>query len=302
MLVSRRRFFRQLAVGAALGTAWSSGLPLLAQDPEPRLPNRPKVAGTLKLKMQSRKKTGDKVDTIESEADWKVSETAIVICDMWDNHWCTSAAERVDAMVPVMNRVVSAARAHGVMIIHCPSDTMDFYKDTPHRKRMQQAPMAEPPIKIERWCYLDKEKESALPIDDSKGGCDDALPPKNYRAWKRQHAAIAIGGFDGITDSGVEVFNFSQQEGIKNYVLMGVHTNMCVLGRSFGIRQLTRLGRNVVLARDLTDAMYDPREKPQVSHTRGTQLVIEHIEQHWCPTIDSQDLVRVVPGSADPGK
>ena len=73
--------------------------------------------------------------------------------------------------------------------------------------------------------------------------------------------------------------------------MTGVHINMCVLGRPFGIRQQVRLGRNVVLVRDLTDAMYDPRDKPYVSHARGTELVIEHTERYWCPTILSRDLV-----------
>ena len=54
------------------------------------------------------------------------------------------------------------------------------------------------------------------------------------------------------------------------------------------------------LTRDLTDAMYDPRTRPFVSHTRGTELVIEHIESMWAPSIPSEDLIRVVPGSADP--
>ena len=59
-------------------------------------------------------------------------------------------------------------------------------------------------------------------------------------------------------------------------------------------------GFDVVLARDLTDSMYDPRTRPFVSHARGTELVIEHIERMWCSTILSEDLTRVVPGSADP--
>ena len=49
-----------------------------------------------------------------------------------------------------------------------------------------------------------------------------------------------------------------------------------------------------------TDAMYDPRQPPHVSHTRGTELVIEHIEKHWCPSVHSSDLLEVVPGSAGP--
>ena len=63
---------------------------------------------------------------------------------------------------------------------------------------------------------------------------------------------------------------------------------------------MTRLGFQAVLARDLTDAMYDPRARPFVSHTRGTELVIEHIEAKWCPSILSEDLTRVLPGSDGP--
>ena len=52
--------------------------------------------------------------------------------------------------------------------------------------------------------------------------------------------------------------NLLEQRGIENVILLGVHTNMCVLGRPFGIRQMVYQGKNVVLVRDLTDAMYNP--------------------------------------------
>lgn len=35
---------------------------------------------------------------------------------------------------------------------------------------------------------------------------------------------------------------------------------------------------------------------------RRTQLAFEHIETMWCPSILGEDLTRVVPRSADPGK
>jgi type 1 glutamine amidotransferase len=66
---------------------------------------------------------------------------------------------------------------------------------------------------------------------------------------------------------------------------------MCVLGRPFGIRQLVYLGMNVLLMRDMTDSLYNPEMPPKVSHVRGTELVIEHIEEHWCPTITSTDFL-----------
>jgi nicotinamidase-related amidase len=232
-----------------------------------------------------------------------VARTAIIICDMWDTHTCGMSAQRVALMAPRMNQVVSAARSLGVMIIHAPSDTMKYYEGTPWRERMRTAPKAASPFPIIARCPRVPEEERDFPIDDSAGGCDDPVvnqfegPPY---PWSREHPAIDIVGFDGVSESGQEIYNFCKQEDIDKIVLMGVHTNICILNRGFGARQMTRLGFEVVLARDLTDAMYDPRTRPFVSHARGTELVIEHIESMWCPSILSEDLARVVPGSADP--
>lgn len=220
----------------------------------------------------------------EKIIEWDAAKTAIVVCDMWDKHWCESATRRVGEMAPRMNEVLIAARAKGVTIIHCPSDTMDFYKDHPGRKLAMAAPKIETKIPLQGWCHLVPEKEGKLPIDDSDGGCGDGS--KEGRAWSRQHPALEIVDGDAITDS-AEAFYFMKQKGIENVIVMGVHTNMCVLGRPFSIRQMVRQGQNVALMRDMTDSMYNPAKEPKVSHMRGTELVIEHIEHHWCPSITS---------------
>jgi nicotinamidase-related amidase len=277
--------------------------PLASEEKPEVIANRPRVAGKLRLNLRERKQMppgSGQFNVVERTVDWTDAETAIIICDMWDDHYCKSAAQRVKLMVPRMNEVVTAARNHGVAIIHAPSGTMDDYAGTPYRKRMQQARAAKPPVPIGGWCYLDPAREPELPVDTSKCACDDPVVGPKVRRYHCQHAGLDICGFDGVSDNGQEIYNFCVQEGINNIVLMGVHTNMCVLGRPFGIRQQVRLGKNVVLARDLTDAMYDPREPPHVSHTRGTEMVIEHIEKYWCPSIAGADLTRVVPGSAGP--
>jgi len=229
--------------------------------------------------------------SITKTLDWKPSETCIVVCDMWDDHWCKPSAARVGEMAPRMNEVIRAARHKGVFIIHCPSDTMEFYKDIPQRKRAMAAPVVKTDIPLERWVYLDKTREGEkLPIDDSDGGCDCDPPVKNYRAWSRQHPAIEIAEQDAITDS-AEAYYLMKQRGIQNVIVMGVHTNMCVLGRPFSIRQMVRQGQNVVLMRDMTDTMYNPEKAPFVSHFTGNDLIAEHIEQYWCPTVTSTDFV-----------
>ena len=296
---SRRQFLDRclrssLATGVAAHTA-----PWLAPVPLPAAPAaiRPPVSGMLHLKSRHREARGEQVVEIRKTLEWKVAETAIIICDMWADHPCHQAAIRVDAMAPRMNRIVSAARGLGVTVVHSPSSGIKFYEKTPFRRRILSAPAAKSPVPIASWCKLDPKTEPPLPIDDSDGGCDDPAVRPKPGFDRHQHAAIRITGYDGISDNGQEVFNFFRQLNIQNVVLMGVHTNMCVLGRSFGIRQMVRLGFNVVLARDLTDAMYDPRDRPFVSHTRGTELVVEHIEQYWCPAIGGTDLTRVAAGS-----
>ena len=223
---------------------------------------------------------------------WKPGETAIVICDMWDGHYCRSSVRRIDEMAPRMNATIAAARELGVQIIHAPSDTMSVYAGTPQRQRMIAAQRAEPPVPIARWCHLDRATEPPLPIDDAVEPCDDEVVGERVRRYTRQHPGLTIVEPDGISDSGEEIYSFCRQQGIRHIALMGVHLNMCVLGRSFGIRQLTRLGFEVVLVRDLTDAMYDPRQAPWVSHARGNELMAAHVEQYWCPSILAEDLTR----------
>ena len=227
---------------------------------------------------------------VTETVEWEAKKTAVVICDMWDKHWCAGATKRVGEMAPRMNEVVAKARQQGALIIHCPSDTLDFYKDTAARLLAQQAPVVETKRPLERWCRLDPDREGKLPIDDSDGGCDDAQPSKTYKAWTREHPAIPIGDNDVISDNGNEVYSFLKQHGIKNLLIMGVHTNMCVCNRSFAIKQMTKWGIRCILVRDLTDSMYNPKKAPFVSHDEGTELVIRHIEKYWCPSIVSSDL------------
>jgi nicotinamidase-related amidase len=183
-----------------------------------------------------------------------------------------------------MNDVVTAARGLGVSIIHAPSDTMDFYVDHPARRRMLAIPAVSP---LESADHADPP----LPIDDSDGGSDTGEKPW-HKAWSRQHPAIEIGDQDVISDRGQEVYSFLRHRDIAQVVIMGVHTNMCILHRSFGIKQMVRWGVEIALARDLTDTMYNPAMRPYLSHDEGTRLVIEFIEKLWCPTVSSEDLAK----------
>ncbi|TWT57943.1 Trehalose utilization [Thalassoglobus neptunius] len=244
---------------------------------------------------------------LADEETWNGDQTALIVCDVWDTHNCKNAAFRVAELVPVLNRVVKEARRRGVTIIHAPSNCMPFYEDHPARNRAQNVPVADNyPEDITQWCYqIPSEEQGVYPIDQSNGGCDD--DPEEHAAWqaslrplleeekwpwRRQHSAIEIDPErDYITDQGDEVWNILEANGLSNVIMTGVHTNMCVLGRPFGLRRLSTAGKDVVLMRDQTDTMYDPRSAPFVSHFTGTDLIVDHIERFVCPTILSTQLI-----------
>ena len=265
-----------LVVGS-LGVASVRG----AQDPFSRK--------TLTLKLRTRvepfKGTGV-WRQVNFEEQFPVHSTAILICDMWDKHWCSGATTRGEVLAHKMAPLINQARASGIQIIHAPSDVVGFYSQYPQRLRILGVPATEPPPSLDL-------PNPPLPIDDSSDVCDTG--EKFYLAWTRENPAISITGDDVISADGKEIYSFLVQRGIKNLLIMGVHANACILNRAFAIKQMTKWGIRCVLVRDLTDSIYNPKMRPFVSHDQGTQLVIEYIEQYWCPSTVSTDLRKPFP-------
>src|SRR5579863_2084493 len=228
-------------------------------------------------------KNSDTWEPATLRGQFSPAESAIVICDMWDKHWCTGATHRVEDIARRMDPVLRKARQAGILVIHAPSETMDFYKNYPQRRLVLEALVAKPPATL-------SIPDPPLPIDDSDGGCD--TPGEHeHKAWSRENPLLSVGPQDAISDNGEEIYNLLRQRNINTLFVMGVHANMCILNRSFAIKQMTRWGLRCILVRDLTDAMYNPASRPFVSHAEGTGLVIAHIEKYWCPSTRSADLM-----------
>ncbi|MEW6307341.1 MAG: cysteine hydrolase family protein [Verrucomicrobiota bacterium] len=262
----------------------------------------------LKFTLQKRveaKAGGGGFKVVTAKEAWDPKKTAIIVCDMWDLHHCKNAVKREGEFAPRMNELLEKARAQGVFIVHAPSGCMKFYEGHPARLRAQNAPKAASlPTDIGQWCrVIPAEEQGVYPLDQSDSEDDDpeehrlwaeslqakGLNPKG--PWTRQIDVLKIHDSDAITDSGVETWNLLEARGISNVILMGVHVNMCVAGRPFGLRQMAKNGKHVVLMRDLTDSMYNPKKWPYVDHYRGTELIIEHIEKYICPTITSDQIL-----------
>jgi len=216
---------------------------------------------------------------------------ALIICDMWDAHHCVSAEARVKEMAPHVDTLARALRDAGTLVIHCPSGCMSFYEGSMARTRAREAPFVDAPVPFD-WNDADPSMESPLPemfLEPGPCSCDSDIPCSDTKTpypWTRQIASIRIDAADAVSDDGQEVYNLLQRDGIEDVLVAGVHTNLCVLGRPLGIRQLVYLGKRPMLVRDLTDAFH----RAPGPHCQGTNRVVEHIEKYWCPSVTSDQF------------
>ena len=135
-----------------------------------------KIAGqTIKVSLQKRipSDLDEGASIIVNDIqEWNGKETAIIICDMWDKHWCKGATNRVGEMAPFMNNVISIARGKGMQIVHAPSDCMEYYKNHPARKLAKKYKVESVKQRLGEG-NLECEQGQEWPFEISHGGCDD---------------------------------------------------------------------------------------------------------------------------------
>jgi nicotinamidase-related amidase len=261
---------------------------LVPAFPADSVPTPKGTSMTLQLRTRALPFRGgsDEVEANFSQT-FPTANTAIIITDMWDKHWCTDATVRVGEIARKMEPLLERARASGILIIHAPSETMKFYANAPGRELAETAPLSVPP-------QGPAVHDAPVPVDDHDGGCTSRGDVRGH-PWSRETPLLTIKPGDVISDKGPEIYNVLRQHHIDTVIFMGVHANICILNRSFGIRQLTQWGIRCLLVRDLTDVMYDSASPPYVSHEAGTELVVEYIERYLAPTLTSAQMLSALP-------
>ena len=118
-----------------------------------------------------------------NQLNYGANNVALLICDMWDKHWCKPAQLRTNRLATKMNSLVNFMRSKGVKIIHSPSNVIDYYKNTNARLSIINIPKVQLPKEI-------KHINPPIPIDDFSSISQSKQPLENV--WTRQHKAIQI--------------------------------------------------------------------------------------------------------------
>jgi hypothetical protein len=241
----------------------------------------------LRFTLQTRGEDG-KTTTREEAIDPK--KTGVVVVDPWNFHWCKTATMRVDALIPRMNRSLEACRELGMTVMLCPSDVVDNYVGWPQREivlAMEKRP--EPTL---------HPIECPSPPDGGGCACGHDRCVTNY-GWDGMHPNLVIGPDDLMPDTLQEVWTVCQDRELTHLIYMGVHTQVCLLGKPMGLRNLKSAGMQCILARDLTDAHPGYEPKQGFTPDLHTADVVAHFERYLAPTIMMSDELTKI-GKWDP--
>lgn len=211
------------------------------------------------------------------------SRLGVVVVDMWNFHWSPTAAARVGAMVPRMEAGLAALREMGVQILYCPTDVADSYVGTPQRESVFTYPL----LPLPEMKPLDCPAAPWGPGDVRQ----DGLSPQNW-GWDGMDPRLSLHDDDLMPNNKEQLYAICKAKGIDTLIYMGVHTQVCLLGKDIGLANMKSLGFQCILARDLTDA--HPKYDPAAGLTPDdfTAEVVAHFERHLCPTINLKDELK----------
>ena len=198
-----------------------------------------------------------------------VEQTALVLVDLWDNHFIESWLERADritreAVVPVLER----ARQTGLTIVHAPSPPVaeQFDQLKQHASPLPVAESDWPPAPFRRrqGAYASfrgpRAQPPGIPLIDALG-----MSP---------HIDVRDG--EHVVATGDQLHDLLRANGLLHLVYVGFATNWCILNRDYGMRAMAQRGYNMILLRDATVGVEFP---DTLAAEMATEMAIREVEQ-----------------------
>lgn len=220
--------------------------------------------------------------------DWRmpVSQTALVLVDVWATHYLKDTADRADVIVEEkIVPLLSACRTAGMPIIHAPAPGLAEHHPA--------------------WVQL-------IDAHEMKGGPASDWPPSAFRQKKGafqtyarpaeprepelvelrskriMHPLVQVEAGEGVIYNGEELHRWCQKQGILFLFFLGFNTNACILLRDYGTLAMGRRGYDVIVVRDCTTGMESFETQGGLWQTRGTILFLEMFGHY---SIEAGDLI-----------
>lgn len=224
----------------------------------------------------------DELELVEKEKTFESSQVGVLVIGMWSGHQCLVADRILHELSPKVNSFLKVCRSKNMKVIFGSSSLTKLPKYAPLRKNMKGLSFAK--LVDKGLCF------PPIPFDDSDGGVNEKNP--NFKRDEVDlHPSIEVCDTDAMSDNSKEILNYLHHHNLKLLLVVGVHTNMCVLDRPYGIKNLARYGFPMAIVRDLTDPMVKPDGVKVKDRDDAKDKIVKFIEQYFCPSVDSRDLI-----------
>lgn len=232
-------------------------------------------------------------NTRHHHLDWTmpVSQCALVLIDVWNNHYLKETKERSERIVQERIRpLVDECREHGVAVIHAPSP-----------KQAQEYP---------QWVGRNQNERGTESAEE--GNREAEWPPREFRLRRGEYAAydrpkeprapelaalranltvhpdVQPRNDDLVVATGDELDRVCRERELLFLFFAGFNTNACVLERDYSLRAMAQKGYATCIVRDCTTAMESYRS---VSTLGQTEAAIEKIEMFLGYSVTSDDMI-----------
>mgnify|MGYP002847624170 CR=1 FL=1 len=218
--------------------------------------------------------------------DWEItlSQTALVLVDVWDKHYLADTAARTDEIIrQKIQPLLKVARQTGLQLIHAPSPRLAARY--PSLRPFPNTPENRPGLDWPPPAFRRKEGEYqrfALPFEP-RGSERDALA-----ATYRIHPAVEPENNDVVIATGDELHRYCTEREILFLFYAGFNTNACILLRDYGTLEMARRGYEIALLRDCTTGMESCHTHAELGQTRSAILALEMFGKY---TVTSDELV-----------
>lgn len=221
-----------------------------------------------------------------------LSETVIYV-DMWRSHWCTYYNDREFYFTPRINEILQMFRQISVPVVQISMSVDAFNGNSIQRKEGKKV--------VEKGSLDILEKYNAQAMryhkDYIPGFVDTCVYKDQERFGKyrdnRFSKVIAVAEDDYFVQNFKESAESFVGLGAKHVIVLGQHTNMCLMAVFLYCREVNL---DLIIVRDLVDAcwLFEYQKNHVRNHTAGNIAVNDYFDTNFGSSIISYDLIRSI--------
>lgn len=218
-----------------------------------------------------------------------LEQTALVLVDMWDNHFIESWLERAERITREMVvPVLAAARTVGLTVVHAPSPPVaeQFEQLKRHAPPVPSASPAWPPAEF-------RSRQGEYAVFRGPRAQPPGIPNID-RLGMSPHIEVRDGEF--VVATGEQLHVLLAERGILHLVYAGFATNWCILNRDYGMRAMAGRGYTMILLREATAGVEFP---DTVAEGLATEMAVREVEQQLGFSAANADFLAACAASAN---